>query len=215
VARKYKIGSGIQNTNNRKRWFLLACLICLICLSGLVRSKYVVSKPSAVHAIYTSPPHKEVSLPPKTTNYGLPVRLKISKLDIDAPITYMGLTKTGTMAVPPNITDVGWYKNGSLPGSKGSAVLAGHVDGLKGQPGVFFGLDKLQKGDFLQVIDSNNTAISFTVREARTYGQDEQPSEVFNATDGVHLNLITCTGTWDKDQHRFLQRLVVFADKSS
>jgi LPXTG-site transpeptidase (sortase) family protein len=146
-------------------------------------------------------------------NYGLPDRLRIPKLAVDAPVTYMGLTKTGAMAVPDNIADVGWYKNGALPGNKGSAVLAGHIDGLKGEPGVFAHLNKLQKGDTLQVIDSNNSTISFRVKNIQTYGQDEQPSEVFNTVDGVHLNLITCTGVWDSTQHHFLERLVVFTDK--
>lgn len=126
----------------------------------------------------------------------------------------MGLTKDGAMAVPTNVVDVGWYKYGSLPGNKGDAVIAGHLDGLQGQPGVFSGLDKLQKGDRVSVVDSENHTASFVVRETQTYDQNAQPSEVFTASDtGAHLNLITCTGAWDKAQHRFAERLVVFADK--
>lgn len=206
--------SGIWRGKNRKHGLLLAGLVCAISLSGLAFFRHTPAKKPVNHAVASS--HKTLPPPPPAVvNYGLPVRLKIPKLAIDAPITYMGLTKAGAMAVPTDITDVGWYKNGALPGNKGSAVMAGHIDGPKGQPAVFAGLGKLQKGDTLQVVDSNNMTIPFTVREARTYGQDEQPSEVFNATDNAHLNLITCTGTWDNTQHRFLERLVVFADKSS
>jgi sortase A len=155
----------------------------------------------------------DADVPAKIVNYGLPARVKIPKLGIDAPIGYLGLTKRGDMAIPTNIAEVGWYKNGPLPGNKGSAILAGHVNGPKGQPGVFASLHKLQKGDTLQVIDSKNTIISFMVRETRIYGKDAQPDEVFKATDTAHLNLITCTGAWDKAQKQFQERLVVFTDK--
>lgn len=160
---------------------------------------------------------KQIAAPlstPSAVNYGLPVRLKIPKLAIDAPVTYAGLTTTGNMVVPVDIANVGWYKHGTLPGNKGSAVLAGHINGVTGKAGVFANLHKLQKGDTLQVIDSNNSIISFTVRDIQKYGQDQQPSEVFNAADAAHLNLITCTGAWDSAKHGYLERLVVFTDKS-
>ncbi|PIZ82226.1 MAG: class F sortase, partial [Parcubacteria group bacterium CG_4_10_14_0_2_um_filter_41_6] len=38
--------------------------------------------------------------------------------------------------------------------------------------------------------------------------------EVFNSSDGkAHLNLITCTGVWNKEDNAFSERLVVFTDK--
>ena len=194
---------------------LLASLAYVTTLSGIV---YFVQIPTQKPVNYTVfGAQKETAYPllawPKTDHYGLPVRLKVPKLAVDAPVTYMGLTKSGAMDVPANIFDAGWYKHGTIPGNKGNAVLAGHVDGLKGQPGIFVDLHKLQKGDALQIIDSNNVMISFTVREARIYGQNDQPGEVFNASGAAHLNLITCTGAWDNARHSFRERLVVFADK--
>lgn len=148
-------------------------------------------------------------------NYGLPVRVQIPKLSIDAHVINVGLTKDGNMSVPNNVIDAGWYKYGGLPGNSGTAVIAGHLDGLRGEPGVFSSLDKLAAGDVITVSGSNGQAVSFTVRETRSYGQNEQPPEVFKSTLGSHLNLITCTGSWDRSAHRFAKRLVVFADKST
>jgi LPXTG-site transpeptidase (sortase) family protein len=145
-------------------------------------------------------------------NRGLPSQLVIPKLNVAAKVGYMGLTKSGDMETPSNVHDVGWYKYGAIPGNSGTAVVAGHLDGLKGEPGVFSSLDKLQKGDSFSVIDSKNQTIHFVVRETRTYRYDEQAAEVFNSTEGVHLNLITCIGAWDRSQRHFTQRLVVFAD---
>lgn len=202
-----------RRRKSRGRLLLLVGLLCLVPMASLVYFAQAVAKKKSNLA--ASPIKQVAPRPPQphAVNYGLPVRLKIAKIAIDAPITYVGLTKTGAMDAPGNVDDVGWYKGGTLPGNKGSAVLAGHIDGLRGEPGVFASLSKLQKGDKLQVVDSNNSVITFMVSDVRTYGQDERPNEVFNVTDGAHLNLITCTGAWDKAQRHFLERLVVFTDK--
>jgi LPXTG-site transpeptidase (sortase) family protein len=153
--------------------------------------------------------------PAGTINRGLPSQLVIPKLNIMAKVVYMGLTKNKDMETPTNIHDVGWYKYGAIPGNKGTAVMAGHLDGLKGEPGVFGDLDKLQRGDSFSVIDSKKQSTHFVVRKIQSYRYDEHADEVFGSTGGVHLNLITCTGAWDRTQHRFAQRLVVFADQST
>jgi LPXTG-site transpeptidase (sortase) family protein len=140
------------------------------------------------------------------------MRLQIPTIDVDANISYMGLTPTGEMDVPPDLINVGWYKFGTKPGEVGSAVIAGHLEGIE-DLGVFTNLTKLQAGDEINVRNDRDELIIFTVREMRTYKQDERPSDIFNRTDGVHLNLITCSGRWDNIKKRYSHRYVVFADK--
>jgi sortase A len=152
---------------------------------------------------------------PKIINWGIPVRLQISAINVDTAIEYTGLTKTGDMTAPTGINNAGWYKLGTIPGNVGSAVMDGHVVGPKGEPGVFFHLDKLQPGDIVLVTYAKGQDASFTVRETKTYDGTLQPSEVFNSKDGVHLNLITCAGDWDASQHHYLKRLVIFTDKTT
>jgi sortase (surface protein transpeptidase) len=130
-------------------------------------------------------------------------------------VVYEGVAKDGSMSVPTNVIDTGWYKYGALPGNTGTAVIAGHLDGLRGEPGVFSNLNKLVAGDTITVLESNGLTVSFVVRTSRSYSQNEQPNEVFYSTSGAHLNLITCTGNWDSSEHRFAERLVVFADKAT
>jgi len=208
----YRIRENRQRKPHSKRLLHIG-ITCTIILFALAFLRLELFKRPDVYTLNS--PQKAVTQPPsRTDNYGLPVRLRIPKLAIDAPIVYMGLTKTGNMAVPSAVTDVGWYKNGALPGNKGSAVLAGHINGLKGQPGVFAHLDKLHKGDILQITDANGTTPSFAVTGMRTYSEDAQPKEVFNAPDGAHLNLITCTGSWDNAERHYQKRLVVFTDKT-
>lgn len=147
-------------------------------------------------------------------NRGLPTRLKIPKLKIDAAVAYMGLTQAGDMDTPSSTTDVGWYKYGPLPGNPGSAVMSGHIDGPRGEPAVFSQLSKLQVGDQFSVSDSTGQSTGFTVHDIKTYQQDQRPPEVFSSSQGAHLNLITCVGEWDRVQRQFTERLVVFSEKS-
>ncbi len=150
---------------------------------------------------------------PNQANVGLPVRLTIPSLAVDAKIELMGVTSTGEMDVPTNVLDAGWYKFGPHPGDVGSAVIGGHLDGIHAEPGVFINLDRLRIGDKFSILDDTGKTSNFIVSKTKTYAQNSQPDEVFHSNVGAHVNLITCTGAWDKANHRFASRLVVFGDK--
>ncbi|GEM_PF-1696132 len=142
---------------------------------------------------------------------GLPIRLKIPSIGISAAIRYMGLTPEGAMDVPSNQFDTGWYKYGPIPGKTGSAVIDGHI-GFKGGA-VFDNLHKLKRGDLVTVEDDLGKTITFVVRESRVYDFNAQAPEVFISDGtGSHLNLVTCTGVWDKIKKRYNKRLVIFTD---
>ncbi|HEX8182825.1 MAG TPA: class F sortase [Candidatus Saccharimonadales bacterium] len=143
----------------------------------------------------------------------LPARLIVPSIDVDSLIEYSGVTPTGNMATPSNIAKTGWYKLGPLPGNKGSAVMAGHVNGPQGQPGVFARLAELRAGDTIETVDTNGLSAIFKVQHTKRYGKDDQPKEVFHSAQGSHLNLITCVGDWDEAENQYSERLVVFADK--
>ena len=205
----------MHNKLKRRPYYLLVLgvpvLLIAYGLSSLYQQpvRFDVQIPSPNYRQAT--PHKPTI---KAADRGLPAQLDIPKLNVKSAVSYTGITKSGAMETPNNAIDVGWYKYGPLPGNTGSAVMAGHVDGSRGEPGVFSSLEKLQPGDTLSVTDQQGRLTSFTVRESRIYGQDDQPAEAFNSSSGSHLNLITCTGDWDAGQHHFLKRLVVFTDRS-
>lgn len=147
----------------------------------------------------------EVSLAP-------PVRLTIPAINVRAAIQQVGITALRTMEVPNNDVDVGWLYIGPRPGEKGSAVMAGHFDGKNGEAGVFNDLDKLKAGDKLYVEDEKGGTTAFVVRESRIYDPGFA-DEVFNQSDGIHLNLVTCDGVWEGKKKSYSKRLVVFTDK--
>lgn len=142
------------------------------------------------------------------------MRLKIPRIHVDASVEYVGLTPDGAMGVPTDPDTVAWFNLGPRPGETGSAVIDGHFGWKDGIPAVFDNVHKLHKGDMLSVEDKNGVTTTFVVRELRLYDQHENAVDVFSSSDGkAHLNLITCTGVWNKNQKSYSERLVVFTDK--
>lgn len=150
----------------------------------------------------------------KQANLGLPVRIKIQSINVDALVEYVGLTSDGAMDVPKGPVNVAWFSLGPRPGGNGSAIIAGHYGWKNNIPAAFDNLHKLRKGDKISIEDSGGVITTFIVREIRTYGKDEAAPDVFASSDGnAHLNLVTCTGVWDKTEKTLSERLVVFTDK--
>lgn len=171
------------------------------------------SEPLILNAFALSK-QEQAGLPDNKINFGLPVRLKITGINVDAVVESVGLTSAGLMDVPKNSADVAWYNLGQRPGENGSAVMAGHYGLKNGRAPVFDNLYKLLPGDKLYVEDDKGIIISFVVRESRSYDPSADASAVFSSNDGrSHLNLITCEGPWDKTAKSYSKRLVVFTDK--
>lgn len=150
---------------------------------------------------------------PKAT-VGLPIRLKIPVINVDATITYVGLTPDGAMDIDKDPDAVAWYNLGPRPGEEGSSVIAGHYGWTGEKASVFNGLNTLNKDDEVSVIDEKGVTTTFIVRESRKYDPEADATSVFKSDDGkAHLNLITCDGVWKNVQQTYSDRLVVFTDK--
>lgn len=161
-------------------------------------------KPSIQARLTPLPPLSETS----SLFFG---KRKQKVLNLTAAIQPVGVTTGGEMEVPSNTVDVGWFKLGSRPGEKGSAVISGHFDGKNGEAAVFANLYKLKKGDEIFIKDDREETTTFIVRESRIYDPG-YAEEVFSLNDGVHLNLVTCDGVWDGVNKSYSKRLVVFTD---
>ncbi len=143
----------------------------------------------------------------------LPKTLIIPKLQVETPISEVGLTPEGKMATPEDSHEAGWYKFGVMPGAKGSAVLAGHLDNEDGSPAVFYSLSKLAVGDDIYVVNDKGEKLQFKVTGAKIYPYNTTDTkEVFGPSDVPKLNLITCNGTWLTNASNYQKRLVVFTE---
>jgi LPXTG-site transpeptidase (sortase) family protein len=142
-----------------------------------------------------------------------PVRIQIPSITVDTTITPVGLTADGDMAIDDNPDTVAWYQTGPKPGEKGSAVIAGHYGWKDGHGSIFNNLNTLKAGDKILIDNQSGTQVVFIVREIRTYDPEADATIVFKSTDAkVHLNLISCIGTWVNAEDSYSQRIVVFSD---
>jgi LPXTG-site transpeptidase (sortase) family protein len=196
--------------NLSKRNILI--IIIIFCIILLNVALYIIPKKSVVKKTIS---HLPAATKMIKNNYpGFPIRLKIPSINIDVPIEYVGVTKSGTMDIPKNTDDVGWFQLGKRPGEIGNAVIAGHYGLYAGKPSVFDNIHDLKIGDEIFIEDDKGATISFVVRESRSFNPDADATIVFSSDDEKsHLNLITCEGTWNKDVKSYSQRLVVFTDK--
>ncbi len=146
-----------------------------------------------------------------------PTRILIPQVGIDGNVIDVGRGVTGNMAVPVKFTDVGWYRYGPVPGQKGNAVIAGHVDNGHGKPGTFYRLSDVNVGDAIYIENTNGEKIKFVVKEIRLVDyfnpSKEDMKAIFGPSDKERLNLITCEGTWIPEKKTYSNRLVVFAER--
>ncbi|TQJ52923.1 class F sortase [Streptomyces sp. NBC_00080] len=171
-------------------------------------------QPSAAQAHSAGPgaPGRSApALPPSP-----PDRVRIPAIHVDAPLTGLALTPSGSLDVPPaekkNLA--GWYEAGTTPGERGTAIVAGHVDNADG-PAVFYDLGALRKGSAIEVDRRDGSVAVFTVDAVEVYQARDFPDEkVYGAANRPELRVITCGGGYTKSTG-YQGNVVVFAHLTS
>jgi sortase (surface protein transpeptidase) len=139
-----------------------------------------------------------------------PVHLSIPIIGVSVPLSVLTLNKNGTVNVPTNFAEPGWYNGDRSPGQKGSAVILGHVDNYHG-PAVFFNLDKLKLGNHVDVTLADGRKLVFAVIGERMYKKTNFPDAlVYGARNYPALQLVTCGGIFDPSTGHYLSNIVVF-----
>lgn len=140
-----------------------------------------------------------------------PITLRIDKIGVNAPVESVGLDPTGAMATPTTAFRVAWFDGGPLPGQNGNAVIDGHLDSRIYGEAVFWNLGKLAPGDSIQVEMPGKRWLTFVVDHVAVYPYDDAPlDEIFGPSAAPQLNLITCSGVFDRSSHNYDRRRVVY-----
>jgi sortase (surface protein transpeptidase) len=140
-----------------------------------------------------------------------PAQISIPGLGIEAPVESVGLLANGAMALPQFLSDAGWLGSGPAPGAVGNAVIAGHLDGTRGQPAAFWALGRLRSSDAISVITARGTQLRFAVVRIGRYDRQAVPLvAVFGPSNQANLNLVTCAGPYLQDHRTYRDRLVVY-----
>jgi hypothetical protein len=139
-----------------------------------------------------------------------PVGLRIPAIDVAVSLSELGLNPDGTVQVPTNYQEPGWYRLGPTPGQVGSAVILGHVDSRQG-PAIFYRLESLQAGDQVEVSLADGAVAKFVVDRVATYPKEQFPSRsVYGSDGGSALQLVTCGGEFDRSTRSYLSNVVAY-----
>jgi len=139
-----------------------------------------------------------------------PIRLSIPALGLSVPLSSLGLNANGTVSVPTDIYEPGWYRLDATPGQLGTAVILGHVDSYRG-PAVFFKLRDLVIGDRVNVNLSDGVTAHFRVIGTAIYLKAKFPAKlVYGARSYGALQLVTCGGDFDSGTGHYLSNVVVY-----
>jgi LPXTG-site transpeptidase (sortase) family protein len=150
---------------------------------------------------------------PTPTELSVPVRVKIPRIDVSTQVLPVGLDAHRALAIPEDITKVGWYDLGVPPGAEqGSAVLVAHRDGRVQGHGVFYDLGQLSVGDRVYVSTADRQLLRYKVVSRELISKKRLPLEELFAIDGpARLTLISCGGYYDRNNGGYQDNVVVTA----
>ncbi|MDF6020853.1 class F sortase [Streptomyces sp. JH34] len=144
-----------------------------------------------------------------------PQRVQIPSVGIDATVVPRGLDAEGAIEPPPFETPkaVGWYADGTEPGTEGAALFVGHVD-TETKPAVFYGLSAAKPGEKVRVSRSDGKTAEFTIDDVQVFTRerfDAQKAYGPREDGRAELRLITCGGTYDHKSRAYTANVVVSA----
>ncbi|MFH8370611.1 class F sortase [Streptomyces sp. NPDC018031] len=141
-----------------------------------------------------------------------PTALRVPRVSLDARVQGVGVEDDGTVEVPGNAGQAGWYRYGPAPGARaGSAVLIGHVDDRTGRLGAFAKLYAVRKGDAVTVARRGAPTVRYEVTAREVVDGDSFPKEVFRRHGRPVLTLVTCAPPYDRERGGYQRNLLVYA----
>lgn len=143
----------------------------------------------------------------------VPATLTVPAMGLTENLIPLGIQADGTMEVPVDYDDVGYFTGGGQPGGIGPTVIAGHVDSRSG-PAVFFRLGEMVIGDRFALTGIDGSEFEYEVYKIEDHAKAAFPTmNVFGATTTDEVRLITCGGEYDQSIGRYVDNLVVFATR--
>ncbi len=172
----------------------------------------VVPPPSAAPTPFEPAP----TVPEEPAERAVPLSVRIASIRVDAPLVPVGIEADGAMEIPKDVQEIGWYdpygELGVVPGTAGTAVLAGHVDSRSQGRGALYELRELRTGAEVEVTMSDGSVQRWTITEVIQYPKDVLPyEELFVWSGPPRLAIITCGGEFDRTARSYRDNIVVYA----
>jgi hypothetical protein len=154
----------------------------------------------------TQPAPVQKSLP-----RSVPARLRIPDIELSTDLITVGLMADGTLEVPTNFLNAGWYSGSPTPGEIGPAIIDGHLDNIRGLA-VFWRLHEVVPGQSIEIDRQDGATAHFVVTDVKQFPQNDFPTEaVYGNTKTASLRLITCGGTFNRLTGHYDLNTIVFA----
>ena len=200
-----------------RRWWVVAVALLVIGTASLVVGlrghQHPLAGPAVSHVVAptvggaTPAPSGKVA---PVAIRSAPVELRIPAVALAVSVSTLGLNLDGTVQVPTDFQQPGWFRLGPSPGQVGSAVILGHVDSHLG-PAVFFQLRALTTGDQVDVLLADGLTAHFRVTSVAMYPKTQfPPREVYGSHGYSALQLVTCGGVFDNQTGSYLSNVVVY-----
>lgn len=144
---------------------------------------------------------------------GDPLSIEIASTGIRGFIQKVGVDQHQAVAAPNNVHLAGWFVDSVLPGQKGLSIIDGHVSG-RSSDGVFKRLPEVNKGDEVTVTMGGGQRFIYRVFATKTVPNDQAAAVLFDQNPSSvngQLNLITCTGEFDRTTQTYADRVIVYA----
>jgi sortase family protein len=157
---------------------------------------------------------------PAPPRYPLVGHFDAPSVGVHLPLVAVGVVR-GAMDAPEGPIgsifwrEAFWLDLGAVPGTAGTATIAGHLDDYDGRPAAFWNIRYLQVGAEVTVTRASDGAVQrFRIVETDTWSLSQANTatnlqRIYGGgpSDGVaRLSLITCTGRWVNGEydHRFV-----------
>lgn len=147
------------------------------------------------------------------TSNPAPTRVQIPSLNIDGPVSASGIDMTtGALAVPTNVRRLGWWRDGAAPGdTRGTTLIAGHVDSAVQGNGAFKRLVASRVGTRVKVTTSDGRVRTYRVTSVRRILKAQLPAGIFTQRGKRRLVLVTCGGPFNPAIGHYRDNIVVVA----
>lgn len=182
---------------------------------GRGHSQRLQSEPSDGTALEASSTSMTVTTQTRAASNDLqaptPTAVRIPSIAVDAVMLPLGLRPDGSINVPSDFSQTGWWVDGPEPGEAGPSVILGHVDNRQG-PAVFFELKKLVAGELIHIDRNDGSVITYVVERTEKHAKDSFPTNaVYGPDPHPVLRLVTCGGEFDRTARSYEDNVIVFA----
>ncbi|MGW0561540.1 class F sortase [Streptomyces sp. NPDC003016] len=134
----------------------------------------------------------------------------------EAALVPVAAAADGALVLPEEPGTGGWWALGAAPGaSRGTVLVAGHLDTRESGPGVFAALHEWELGARVVLTAADGRAHTYRITARRSYRQEALPGDLFDSGGAPRLALVTCAGRYDRATGRYEDNLVLYGTPAS